>query len=75
MGLCFISKVENTSHRLAKTRWYGETEFYISILKVILIFGLFLFTFITMVGGNPLHDVYGFRCVGLRPMDTAGMVN
>jgi amino acid transporter len=23
--------------------------------------GLFMYTFITMVGGNPLHDAYGFR--------------
>lgn len=22
---------------------------------------LFIFTFITMVGGNPQHDAYGFR--------------
>ncbi|CAG8259589.1 unnamed protein product [Penicillium nalgiovense] len=29
--------------------------------KVILIFSLFFFTFITMVGGNPAHDAYGFR--------------
>ena len=42
-------------------RLYGEIEFWISILKCILMLGLFLFTFITMVGGNPLHDVYGFR--------------
>jgi amino acid transporter len=26
-----------------------------------MIFALFFFTFITMVGGNPLHDKYGFR--------------
>lgn len=32
-----------------------------SITKVFLITGLVLFTFITMVGGNPKHDAYGFR--------------
>jgi amino acid transporter len=42
-------------------RVYGEIEFWISILKVILMLGLFLFTFITMVGGNPIGDRYGFR--------------
>lgn len=42
-------------------RYYGEVEFWISILKVLLMIGLFLFTFITMVGGNPLGDRYGFR--------------
>lgn len=32
-----------------------------SIFKVLLITGCILFTFITMVGGNPEHDRYGFR--------------
>ncbi|KAE8376611.1 amino acid permease/ SLC12A domain-containing protein [Aspergillus bertholletiae] len=40
---------------------YGEAEFWLSSGKVFLIFLLFLFTFITMVGGNPAHDAYGFR--------------
>ncbi|KAJ6172491.1 hypothetical protein N7470_001558 [Penicillium chermesinum] len=40
---------------------YGEAEFWLSGGKVILIFALFFFTFITMVGGNPAHDAYGFR--------------
>lgn len=43
---------------------YGEAEFWLSGGKVILIFSLFFFTFITMVGGNPQHDVYGFRNFG-----------
>jgi yeast amino acid transporter len=42
-------------------RAYGEAEFWLSGGKVILILALFSFTFITMVGGNPLHDAYGFR--------------
>ncbi|KAK5113693.1 hypothetical protein LTR62_003320 [Meristemomyces frigidus] len=42
-------------------RVYGEAEFWLSGGKVILIFMLFLFTFVTMVGGNPHHDAYGFR--------------
>lgn len=40
---------------------FGEAEFWLSGGKVILIFSLFFFTFITMVGGNPAHDAYGFR--------------
>ncbi|KAK5135645.1 hypothetical protein LTR08_004946 [Meristemomyces frigidus] len=40
---------------------YGEAEFWLSGGKVILICMLFCFTFITMVGGNPQHDAYGFR--------------
>ena len=42
-------------------RWYGESEFVMSITKVLLLFGLVSFTFISMVGGNPKHDAYGFR--------------
>ncbi|RDB21097.1 General amino acid permease AGP2 [Hypsizygus marmoreus] len=42
-------------------RWYGESEFWLAIGKVTLAVGLMAFTFITMVGGNPLHDKYGFR--------------
>lgn len=29
--------------------------------KILLLIGLILLTFITMVGGNPRHDAYGFR--------------
>jgi amino acid transporter len=46
---------------LFAVRWYGEAEFWLSSGKIILIFMLFAFTFITMVGGNPKHDAYGFR--------------
>lgn len=38
-----------------------ESEFWLASGKVILAIGLLAFTFVTMVGGNPLHDVYGFR--------------
>lgn len=42
-------------------RWFGEGEFYFSIFKIFLILGLLVFTFITMLGGNPQHDMFGFR--------------
>jgi amino acid transporter len=42
-------------------KWYGEAEFWLASGKVLLILIVFLFTFITMVGGNPKHDAYGFR--------------
>ncbi|KAF8621516.1 hypothetical protein AX15_007745 [Amanita polypyramis BW_CC] len=42
-------------------RYYGESEYWLALGKVILIVGLIAFTFVTMVGGNPLHDAYGFR--------------
>ena len=41
-------------------RAYGEAEFWLSGGKVILIFSLFFFTFVTMLGGNPKHYRYGF---------------
>ncbi|KAJ6502336.1 general amino acid permease AGP2 [Mycena sanguinolenta] len=41
--------------------WYGESEFWLAAGKVVLAVGLMTFTFITMIGGNPLHDTYGFR--------------
>ena len=39
---------------------FGEAEFWLSGGKVLLIFILFGFTFVTMVGGNPQGDAYGF---------------
>lgn len=42
-------------------KWYGETEFWAAIGKVLLIIGLIIYTFISMLGGNPKGDRYGFR--------------
>ncbi|KAJ7052202.1 general amino acid permease AGP2 [Mycena amicta] len=42
-------------------RYYGESEFWLSIGKVLLIVGLLLFSLVAMLGGNPLHDRFGFR--------------
>ncbi|KIX06180.1 uncharacterized protein Z518_04154 [Rhinocladiella mackenziei CBS 650.93] len=42
-------------------KYYGEAEFWLSIGKLLLIGIVFSFTFVTMVGGNPKHDAYGFR--------------
>ena len=41
-------------------KWYGESEFIMASLKVLLLIGLVLITLITMCGGNPKHDAYGF---------------
>ncbi|KAI7174527.1 hypothetical protein KC343_g13390 [Hortaea werneckii] len=46
---------------LLAVKWYGETEFWAALGKVLLIVGLILFTFVTMLGGNPLGDRFGFR--------------
>ncbi|KAK5120876.1 hypothetical protein LTR85_005943 [Meristemomyces frigidus] len=42
-------------------KWFGRVEFYLSIGKVFLVFLCFGFTIVTMCGGNPLNDAYGFR--------------
>ncbi|KAL2832779.1 amino acid permease/ SLC12A domain-containing protein [Aspergillus pseudoustus] len=42
-------------------RYFGISEFYMSIFKIFLMLGLMMYTFITMVGGNPDKDPYGFR--------------
>ena len=42
-------------------KWFGEAEFWLSLGKVFLFFIVFFFTFVTMVGGNPQGDAYGFR--------------
>ncbi|TVY46349.1 General amino acid permease [Lachnellula occidentalis] len=39
---------------------YGWVS-WLAMGKVLLIIGLIIFTFIAMVGGNPLHDRFGFR--------------
>ncbi|ORY73423.1 amino acid permease/ SLC12A domain-containing protein [Leucosporidium creatinivorum] len=41
-------------------RFYANAEFAAAMGKVLLIIGLLLFTFISMVGGNPQHKVFGF---------------
>ncbi|ODV65525.1 hypothetical protein HYPBUDRAFT_113310 [Hyphopichia burtonii NRRL Y-1933] len=40
---------------------YGESEFWLSIGKLLLCIALLFFTLITMCGGNPKHDAFGFR--------------
>ncbi|KAI9664017.1 MAG: hypothetical protein M1821_007508 [Bathelium mastoideum] len=42
-------------------QFYGESEFWLSIGKILLFLIVFFFTLITMSGGNPKHDAYGFR--------------
>jgi amino acid permease len=34
----------------------GESEFWLALRKMLLIIGLIIYTFITILGGNPLHD-------------------
>ncbi|KAF5649453.1 carnitine transporter [Fusarium tjaetaba] len=60
-GICIAVIVCYGLLNVLAVRFYGESEFWLSGGKLILIFLLFAFTFVTMVGGNPKHDAYGFR--------------
>ncbi|KJZ79457.1 hypothetical protein HIM_00926 [Hirsutella minnesotensis 3608] len=60
-GICAAVILCYAALNILAVRGYGEAEFWLSGGKVILIFILFFFTFITMLGGNPQHDRYGFR--------------
>ncbi|KAE8156078.1 amino acid permease/ SLC12A domain-containing protein [Aspergillus tamarii] len=60
-GICAAVIVCYASLNILAVKFYGEAEFWLSGGKLILIFILFAFTFVTMVGGNPQHDAYGFR--------------
>ncbi|KAK1148490.1 hypothetical protein N8T08_009495 [Aspergillus melleus] len=60
-GVCAAVIACYAALNIVAVRFYGEAEFWLSGGKLILIFVLFAFTFVTMVGGNPQHDAYGFR--------------
>ncbi|KAI0690485.1 amino acid permease/ SLC12A domain-containing protein [Cytidiella melzeri] len=42
-------------------RWFGESEFFFSIIKLLLITGLILTGLVIDLGGGPDHDRRGFR--------------
>ncbi|PHH79392.1 hypothetical protein CDD80_4951 [Ophiocordyceps camponoti-rufipedis] len=60
-GICCAVIICYAALNILAVRGYGEAEFWLSGGKVILIFMLFSFTFVTMLGGNPQHDRFGFR--------------
>ncbi|KAE8153647.1 amino acid permease/ SLC12A domain-containing protein [Aspergillus avenaceus] len=60
-GVCAAVIICYAVLNILAVKFYGEAEFWLSGGKLVLIFILFMFTFITMVGGNPQHDAYGFR--------------
>lgn len=60
-AVCIICIILYGIINLFTVKWYGEAEFWLSTGKVLLIVLLFAFTFVTMCGGNPQHDAYGFR--------------
>ncbi|OJD26798.1 hypothetical protein ACJ73_01817 [Blastomyces percursus] len=60
-GIITIVLVAYGAINFFAVQWYGESEFWLALGKALLIIGLIIFTFITMLGGNPLGDRYGFR--------------
>ncbi|KAH9905830.1 amino acid permease/ SLC12A domain-containing protein [Xylariomycetidae sp. FL2044] len=46
---------------IAAVKYFGEAEFWLASGKLLLICILFMFTLVTMSGGNPQNDAYGFR--------------
>ncbi|KAF4458789.1 general amino acid permease AGP2 [Fusarium albosuccineum] len=60
-GVCIGVIIAYALINILAVGFYGEAEFWLSGGKLILIFMLFAFTFVTMCGGNPAHDAYGFR--------------
>ncbi|KAJ7430488.1 amino acid permease/ SLC12A domain-containing protein [Mycena galericulata] len=56
---------------LFAVRFYGESEFWLAIGKVILILALLLFTFVAMVGGNPAVTILPPECSTKLTTDTA----
>lgn len=60
-GVCAACIIAYGLLNVIAVRGYGEAEFWLSGGKAILIFMLFFFTFVTMCGGNPQGDAYGFR--------------
>lgn len=46
---------------ICAVKYYGEAEFWLASGKLILFGICFMFTLVTMCGGNPQNDAYGFR--------------
>lgn len=59
--LISVGIISYAGFQLWSVRIFGEVEFWLSITKVLLMIGLTLYTFVSMLGGNPQGDRYGFR--------------
>jgi len=42
-------------------RWFGEFEFFLSSIKVLILLGLIIMTIVLAAGGGPDRDAKGFR--------------
>ncbi|KAH8897309.1 histidine permease [Thozetella sp. PMI_491] len=60
-AVCLVCVILYAVLNIFAVEYFGEAEFWLSSGKFFLIVLVFCFTFVTMVGGNPQHDAYGFR--------------
>ncbi|KAJ0375239.1 hypothetical protein COL922a_014191, partial [Colletotrichum nupharicola] len=60
VAVCLVIYASSVLNGLT-VKYFGISEFYMSIFKIFLMLGLMMYTFVTMVGGNPDRDPYGFR--------------
>ncbi|KAI0121948.1 amino acid permease/ SLC12A domain-containing protein [Daldinia grandis] len=61
VAICIACIVLYAGINILAVQYFGEAEFWLSSGKILLICILYLFTLVTMCGGNPKHDAYGFR--------------
>ncbi|KAI5863715.1 amino acid permease/ SLC12A domain-containing protein [Durotheca rogersii] len=61
IAICFACIILYALINIVAVQYFGEAEFWLASGKIILICILYMFTLVTMCGGNPQHDAYGFR--------------
>ncbi|KAI2780147.1 amino acid permease/ SLC12A domain-containing protein [Daldinia loculata] len=61
VAICIACIVLYAAINILAVQYFGEAEFWLSSGKILLICILYTFTLVTMCGGNPKHDAYGFR--------------
>lgn len=57
LALCIVC----ASFNYFGVRWFGESEFWFAIVKILLITGLIIAGLVIDLGGGPDHDRIGFR--------------
>ncbi|KAI1412751.1 amino acid permease/ SLC12A domain-containing protein [Hypoxylon sp. FL1857] len=60
-AICIACIILYAIINIVAVQYFGEAEFWLSSGKILLICILYMFTLVTMCGGNPQHDAYGFR--------------
>jgi amino acid transporter len=60
-ALFSLNIVTNLIYSAAPVRWYGESEFYCSIMKILAFFLIVITSLVVDLGGAPSGDRIGFR--------------